>query len=69
MMETAVAHSIRVERASVRPMPFWQALLYFGLPVFRISSCNGIPALARLRLTPFEAYIVGLVLGIVRRIL
>ena len=30
---------------SIKPMPFWKALLYFGLPalLFRISIYNGTP--------------------------
>src|SRR5574341_897095 len=45
---------------SVKPMPLWQALLYFGLPalLFRISIYNGTPALVRLGLTPFQATVV-----------
>jgi membrane protease YdiL (CAAX protease family) len=47
---------------NINPMPFWQALLYFGLPalLFRIFLYTGIPMFVRLGLTPFEAYIVGL---------
>ena len=46
---------------SINPMPVWQALFYFGLPalLFRISLYNGTPALIRLGLTSFEAYIVA----------
>jgi membrane protease YdiL (CAAX protease family) len=46
---------------SIEPMPFLQALLYFGLPavLFRISLYNGTPGLIRLGLTPFEASIVA----------
>jgi membrane protease YdiL (CAAX protease family) len=44
------------------PMPFWQALLYFGLSalLFRIAIYNGIPLLINLGLTPFEANVVCL---------
>ncbi len=46
---------------SIKPMPFWQALLYFGLPalLFRLSLYNGIPALIHLGLTPVKANIVA----------
>lgn len=46
---------------SIKPMPFWQALLYFGLPaiLFRISLYNGTPLLIQSGLTPFEASIVA----------
>jgi hypothetical protein len=39
---------------SIKPMPFWKALLYFGLPalLFRFSIYNVTPALIRLGLTP-----------------
>jgi membrane protease YdiL (CAAX protease family) len=45
---------------SIKPMPFWKALLYFGLPalLFRISIYNVTPALIRLGLTPFQATVV-----------
>ncbi len=61
-METTFAPSIPVKDASIRPMPLWQALFYFGLPalLFRLCLYSGIPALVRLGLTPFEAYVVGL---------
>jgi membrane protease YdiL (CAAX protease family) len=61
-MDTALARGNQVIETSIHPMPFWQALLYFGLPalLFRICLYSGIPALIRLGLTPFEAYIVGL---------
>lgn len=62
-MTTIAAQSARdVGPASeVEPMPFWQAMLYFGLPalLFRLSLYSGIPALTRLGVSPFEAYIVG----------
>ena len=47
---------------NINPMPFWQALFYFGLPalLFRIFLYTGIPRFTRLGMTPFEAYIVGL---------
>jgi membrane protease YdiL (CAAX protease family) len=46
---------------NIRPMPLWQALLYFGLPalLFRASIYNGTPALMRLGLPPFEANVVS----------
>jgi len=49
---------------TINPMPLWQALLYFGLPalLFRISLYNGIPALIRLGMNPFEAYVVSFTL-------
>ncbi len=61
-MEATIARPTRVTNPSINPMPFWQALLFFGVPalLFRISLYNGIPALVGLGLTPFEAYIVGL---------
>jgi membrane protease YdiL (CAAX protease family) len=45
----------------VRPMPFWQALFYFGLPalLFRLCLYNGLPALIGLGLSPFDAYVVS----------
>ena len=45
----------------VKPMPFWQSLLYFGLPalLFRIFLYNGMPALIRLGISPFQANIVS----------
>lgn len=47
--------------AQVHPMPFWQAILYFGLPalMFRIFIYSGIPAFIRLGLSPFEANVVS----------
>jgi len=47
--------------SEVKPMPFGQAILYFGLPalLFRFFLYNGIPALTSLGLSPFESYIVG----------
>ena len=61
-MDTTVTRSSQVKDASISPMPFWQALLYFGLPalLFRFFLYTGIPAFVHLGLTPFEAYIVGL---------
>ncbi len=61
-MDTVLAPVRHGQVASIRPMAIWQAILYFGLPavLFRISLYNGIPALARLGLSPFEAYIAGL---------
>ena len=45
----------------IKPMNFWKAVLYFGLPalLFRISLYNGTPALIRLGLSPFEANVVS----------
>lgn len=47
--------------AKIRPMPLWQAVLYFGLPalLFRISLYRGTPALLGWGLTPFEATTVA----------
>ena len=47
--------------SKVRPLPLWQALLYFGLPalLFRISIYQGAPLLLHLGLAPFEANIVS----------
>lgn len=47
---------------TIKPMPFWQALLYFGLPalLFRISLYNVTPLLVQMGLTPFEASAVTL---------
>lgn len=44
----------------IKPMPFWQSLLYFGLPalLFRIFL-NGMPALIRFGISPFQANIVS----------
>jgi membrane protease YdiL (CAAX protease family) len=46
---------------NLEPMPFWQALLYFGLPalLFRLSIYNGIPALMALGLPRFQASVVA----------
>ena len=51
------------DTVSIKPMPLWQALLYFGLPalLFRISIYNGTPVLIRLGLTPFEATTVSFI--------
>ncbi len=46
---------------ATKPMPLWQALLYFGLPalLFRLCLYNGLPALVGLGLTPFGATVVA----------
>src|SRR5512143_426318 len=62
MIHTA-AQSAQSKRlpAQVRPMPFWLAILYFGLPalLFRISIYYGTPALVRLGLSPFDANVLS----------
>jgi membrane protease YdiL (CAAX protease family) len=47
----------------MKPMPIWLALLYFGLPAlaFRLCLYWGFPALTRLGMSRFEAYIVSFV--------
>ncbi len=61
-MQAAIAYRTQPKAVSIAPMPIWKAALYFGVPaiLFRVSLYNGIPALARLGLSRFEAYIVGL---------
>jgi membrane protease YdiL (CAAX protease family) len=46
---------------TVKPLPFWQALLYLGLPalLFRICLYSGIPFLLGVGLSAFEAYAIG----------
>ena len=58
MTQNAQRKSLSV---NVSRMPLWQAVLYFGLPalLFRICLYSGIPALIRMRLSPFEANVVG----------
>ena len=53
-----------VSSLRIKSMPFWQALLYFGLPalLFRLSLYRGIPALIHLGLPPFEANTVAFIL-------
>ena len=55
------ARQSKVSTATIHPMSIWIALLYFGLPalLFRISLYNGLPALIRLGLPPFDAYVVS----------
>jgi membrane protease YdiL (CAAX protease family) len=50
--------------ARIKPMSFWKALLFFGLPalLFRIFLYTGIPMLIDLGLKPFEAYVVSFTL-------
>ena len=64
-MAVAALENIEPKNTSltVKPMPFWQALLYFGLPaiLFRICLYSGIPALTRLGLTPFQAWGVSFI--------
>jgi membrane protease YdiL (CAAX protease family) len=45
----------------VRPMPLWQALLYFGLPAlfFRLCLYSGLPALINAGLPAFDAYVAA----------
>jgi len=47
--------------ASPKPMPLWQAVLYFGIPalLFRICLYAGIPALIGLGMSPFHANVVA----------
>jgi len=62
MSSLAIQPARAEQRAStVRPLPLWQALLYFGLPalLFRIALYTGIPALIRLGLPPFQAFVVS----------
>jgi len=61
MSSIAIQGSRAEQRAStLRPLPLWQALLYFGLPalLFRISLYNGTPMLIRLGMSSFEANVV-----------
>lgn len=57
-----VSHGSQVQVASIKPMPLWQALLYFGLPalLFRLFLYTGIPWFVGLGLSRFDAYIVAL---------
>ncbi len=52
-----------IETGQAKPMPFWQSLLYFGLPalLFRVCLYNGIPVLMKAGLTPFHANVVAFV--------
>ncbi len=62
MSSLAIQPARAEQRASMlRPLPLWQALLYFGLPalLFRLSLYAAIPALMRLGLPPFDAFIVS----------
>ncbi len=47
--------------ATIKPMAFWKALLYFGLPalLFRICLYNGFSALLQMGMAPFGAYVVS----------
>jgi membrane protease YdiL (CAAX protease family) len=48
---------------ALKPLPLWQALLYFGLPAlgFRLAFYNGLPILLSLGLTPFRAFAVTVI--------
>jgi len=62
MSSIAIQPARAEQRAStLRPLPLWQALLYFGLPalLFRIALYAATPALIRLGLPPFEAFVVS----------
>src|SRR5581483_4024772 len=63
-MVEALTHELQAQRpaSAIVPMPFRQALLYFGLPalLFRVSLYLGIPALIHVGLARFEASVVGL---------
>ena len=62
-MTVTTIENMHTKRSSteVNPLPFLEALLYFGLPalLFRLSLYNGMPALTRLGLSRFEAYVVS----------
>ncbi len=62
-MVDTITQNARAKRLAIdiEPMPVWQALLYFGLPVllFRISIYSGTPALIRLGLPAFQANVVS----------
>jgi membrane protease YdiL (CAAX protease family) len=62
-MSSLAIHSARAEQraSTLRPLPLWQALLYFGLPAlfFRLSLYAALPALIRLGLPPFDAFMVS----------
>jgi len=62
MSSLAIQSARAAQRAStLRPLPLWQALLYFGLPalLFRVSLYTATPALVRLGLPLFDAFIVS----------
>jgi membrane protease YdiL (CAAX protease family) len=62
-MSSLAIQGARAEQrdSTLRPLPLWQALLYFGLPalLFRLSLYTALPALIRLGLPRFEAFIVS----------
>jgi len=62
-MSSIAIQGARAEQiaSTPRPLPLWQALLYFGLPalLFRLSLYAATPALMRLGLPPFDAFIVS----------
>jgi membrane protease YdiL (CAAX protease family) len=47
---------------NIKPMVFWKAVLYFGLPalLFRVFLYNITPIFIRMGLSPFEANVVSL---------
>jgi membrane protease YdiL (CAAX protease family) len=63
-MVESLTHKPQAQRpaSTIEPMPFWQVLLYFGVPalLFRASLYGGIPALIHVGLARFEASVVGL---------
>lgn len=48
-------------RGSIRPLPLWKAIFFFGVPSlgFRLAIYTGIPALMAAGLTQYEAFIVS----------
>ena len=62
MSSIAMQPAQAAQRAgTLKPLPLWQALLYFGLPalLFRLSLYAALPALLRLGLAPFHAFVVS----------
>lgn len=62
-MMNAAAHAATTGNrpTGLRPMPFWQAVLFFGLPalLFRLCLYNAPPALIALGLSRFHASVVS----------
>ena len=50
------------ERLPLKPLPLWQALLYFGLPAlgFRLALYTGLPLLLSWGLNRFDAAVVSM---------
>jgi membrane protease YdiL (CAAX protease family) len=60
--DDAIKSTVSIRAGEIQPLPFWKALLYFGIPAlgFRIAIYNGIPWLLKLGLSRFDAAIVSM---------